>query len=773
MWIAGAPALIASCAVGNEPKTGKTGKTAAEQPLVLGAGTRLAIEGILDYGTVVFAENPTTLLEVNDFHGYEFDGKAGGIVTITMNSSSCGAPDTVLDLFGPEDANGDRGEHLVENDDAFLDSCFLDSQIKSFRLPVDGTYLVVGTSFLQEGGGHYRMQLTCENNACALPGSPTFQSTRIAQSAVDSGQFSPEDLFEIGDFMFETVYRVEDGMGNALNGAPAGTSPRPNFRQIPNNVHFAAFGAPEAQTCVTCHNVGGDDGAGDANHNIFQIGDGINRASGVPRNPITVLGGGLKQRVGEEMTVELQAEQTAAKALAASSHAAVTKALTSKGISFGSIVANPDGTVTTTGLVGIDADLIVKPFGWKGREATIRRFIEGGFRVHFGMQTQPSIVKHCANPNVNTFGNGPDCQDPDGDGVKEEITEGQLTAESIYMGLRETPVRVPAANPALQTRANQGEALFNQVGCNSCHTASLKINTPVHVEKADTTGGAGITVNLAVDNHEPRPAVAADGSMVVEMFTDLKRHDVGTALADSKPFNQIGANQFITPALWGVAVSGPWLHDGSATTLLDAVLRHAGDAQTVRNAFAALSADNQSKVVEFLGTLGRNEQVGAKPVDLSGFTLEQSTGFIDFTLPAGTTVPHGGFVIVARNASKSAFQNFYGKTLPANVTYVNSAITTPRFPNINGSETFTLFDPNFVQVDGPTVAEPSAGGRTFARTNCGSAAGAATSWTSKSNAASNATPGAGLLSTGLNQVCISEFADATSSQFEYVEIFVE
>jgi hypothetical protein len=31
-----------------------------------------------------------------------------------------------------------------------------------------------------------------------------------------------------------------------------------------------------------------------------------------------------------------------------------------------------------------------------GREALIRRFIEGGFRVHFGMQTQPSIVKHCA-----------------------------------------------------------------------------------------------------------------------------------------------------------------------------------------------------------------------------------------------------------------------------------------------------------------------------------------------------------------------------------------
>jgi hypothetical protein len=71
--------------------------------------------------------------------------------------------------------------------------------------------------------------------------------------------YASEDLFESGDFLFENVYRVEDGMGNALSGAPAGTGPRPNFRPV----HFAAFGAPEAQTCVTCHNIGGDDGAGD------------------------------------------------------------------------------------------------------------------------------------------------------------------------------------------------------------------------------------------------------------------------------------------------------------------------------------------------------------------------------------------------------------------------------------------------------------------------------------------------------------------------------
>jgi cytochrome c peroxidase len=768
LWIAGAPALIAGCAIGSEPRTGK----AIAQPLVLTDGVHVSTEGILDYGTVVFAENPTTLLEAGDLHGYEFDGKAGGVITITMNAAGCGTPDTTLDLFGPEDASGARVE-LAANDDAELASCFTDSQIQSFTLPVDGRYFVVASSYLQAGGGHYRLQLSCDNAACALPGAPTFQGSRIAQTDIDHGVFTPDELFEIGDFTFETIFRVEDGMGNALTGAPANTTPRPNFRQFPNNVHFAAFGAPEAQSCVTCHNVGGDDGAGDLNHNIFQIGDGINRASGVPRNPPTVLGNGFRQQIGIEMTNDLKAELAAAKAAALASQAPVTQPLSSKGISFGSLVANPDGTVNLAGVVGVDTDLVIKPFGWKGREATIRRFIEGGFRVHFGMQTSPSIAKHCANPNVNTFGNGPDCQDPDGDGVKDEIPEGLLTAEAIYMGLRETPVRVPAATAAAQARANAGEALFSQIGCNTCHTPSLTLNSPIHVEPADTTGGAGITVNLAIDNKDPKPAQNADGTTTVEAFSDYKRHDVGAALADSKNFNQIAANQFITPPLWGIAVSAPYLHDGRAPTLADAILAHAGDALAVRNAYAALTADQQSQIVEFLGTLGRAETASAPPVDLSNYVIEQAHSLINFTIPAGTQVPHGGYLIVGRNATKAEFQSFYGKVLDTNVVYVNSA-TAVRFPIIDGSETFTLAVPgDDFDIDGPSAAMPAGGQKILSRTSCAAPAGDPASWTTAPAAAANATPGAGPLSTGQNRICITEFADATSRNFEYVEIFVE
>jgi Di-haem oxidoreductase, putative peroxidase len=607
MWIAGASTLIAGCAVDGNFKTGE-----ADEPLTLPAN--VSTEGILDYGTVVFAENPTTLLEAGDFHGYEFDGKAGGIVTIAMTGSVCGAPDTLLDLYAPGALSGSAP--LVENDDANIAPCFTDSKISNFKLPVTGRYLAVATSFLQRGGNHYTLTLTCNNGACVDPNAPTFAASQIAQTTIDAGGFTPAQLFDIGDFTFEHIFRVEEGMGNALAGLPGNSKPRPNFRQIPNNVHFAGFGAPEAQSCVTCHNEGGDDGAGDLNHNIFQIGDGVNRSSGVQRNPPPVLGSGLRQRLGEEMTIDLQGALAAGKAQAASTATNVTVTLTSKTINFGSVIAHPDQTVDFTNLSpGIDSDLVVKPFGWKGREATIRRFIEGGFRVHFGMQTQPSIVKNCASPNVNNFGNGPDCQDPDADGVKNEITEGLLSAEAVYMGLRETPVRIPAATPTAQARVNNGEALFNQVGCAGCHRQNMVIKTPIHTELPDTTGGVGITVNLATDTKLPHPALNADGSMTVEIWSDFKRHNMGAPTdvntdCDSKAFNQIGACFFMTPPLWGIRDTAPYLHDGRAATLLDSVLLHGnGDDAGSVAAFKALTADQQQQIVEFMQSLGRAEDL--------------------------------------------------------------------------------------------------------------------------------------------------------------------
>jgi hypothetical protein len=785
MWTLGVPALIAGCATGDEPKLGKTDRPIFSTESIQ---AHLAGEGIIDFGTTVFGTNPTTLLEPLDFHRYEFQAHAGGTVTITATATNCGDPDVVLDLFTEDDLAAGATQ-LIEADDSGL-ACALDAQITNFTLPIDGTYELIVRSFRQAGSvdnGHYQLTMTCTNNACALAGAPNAATVRVNQSDIDNGLLTASQLFDVGDFTFEHIFTVAEGLGNALAGAPGNGTARPAFRTNPGNVHFAAFGAPEAQSCVTCHNLGGDDGAGDRNHDIFQIGDGINRSSGVERNPPTVLGNGYRQRIGEEMTIDLKAELASALAKAKSTNVAVTQALTSKGISFGSIVANVDQTVNFAGLQGVDTDLVIKPFGWKGREATLKRFVEGGFRVHFGIQSQPQVDLKC--PNTNLLGTGA-CPDPDGDGMVNELTEGGLSAMAIYMGLREIPVRVPAISAAAQARANSGESLFNSVGCATCHTQFMTANSPIHVEAADSvanhgTGGKGITLNLAVDNKDPKPAVNANGSMTIEVFSDFKRHNVGVSLQDNQPFNQIAANQFITPPLWGIAVSAPYLHDGRARTLQDAILQHDGDALAVRNSFAALTADQQSQVVEFLLTLGRQENVDAAAVkvNLSNYLLQQIKPFgggfrlTQAALPPGTLVPHGGRIVIARNATQAQFQAFYGRTLDSNTLFLTGGNV---FPTISGGEQFALFDSNNdattlgVGTDGFTFPEAAAAGQDLQRLDCGLISTQAASWNIVAATPASATPGVTGLSTGQNRICITEVADSpTNSNFEFIEILVE
>ena len=67
-------------------------------------------------------------------------------------------------------------------------------------------------------------------------------------------------------------------------------------------------------------------------------------------------------------------------------------------------------------------------------------------------------------------------------------------------------------------------------------------------------------------------------------------------------------SEFRTQPLWGIAAVGPYLHDGRANTLEEAILAHGGEAAAARDAFAAMSQDDRGSIVEFLLSLGGRDQ---------------------------------------------------------------------------------------------------------------------------------------------------------------------
>jgi hypothetical protein len=115
---------------------------------------------------------------------------------------------------------------------------------------------------------------------------------------------------------------------------------------------------------------------------------------------------------------------------------------------------------------------------------------------------------------------------------------------------------------------------------------------------------APFQVDLTVAGPGPHLPRELDGSVLVPAYTDLKRHDLGPEL-DNEALVQGGVptEQFLTRKLWGMANEPPFLHNGRALTIHDAIVKHGGEAATTRDAYLALPAARQRLVVDFLKTL--------------------------------------------------------------------------------------------------------------------------------------------------------------------------
>ncbi|MBT8131619.1 MAG: hypothetical protein KJO35_05060, partial [Gammaproteobacteria bacterium] len=94
------------------------------------------------------------------------------------------------------------------------------------------------------------------------------------------------------------------------------------------------------------------------------------------------------------------------------------------------------------------------------------------------------------------------------------------------------------------------------------------------------------------------------GGLLIRLFGDLKRHDMGYELAENFQGGSDKVNrEFITAELWGVADTAPYLHDGRAMTLNEAILAHGGEAEAAQRAYAKSSEADKNRLLKFLHSL--------------------------------------------------------------------------------------------------------------------------------------------------------------------------
>ncbi len=219
-------------------------------------------------------------------------------------------------------------------------------------------------------------------------------------------------------------------------------------------------------------------------------------------------------------------------------------------------------------------------FGWKGEFATLDEFVRAACANELGLSNPSKPQAISMAKAVPASG-------------KTDLSDAQCVLIGDYLRALPAPVRDIPTNPHVRGEVEAGAATFEAIGCADCHTPNLGTiagfysNLLLHDMGADLASSTGYY-------GEP-PAAPSEGS--------------GTA----PPV----ANEWRTPPLWGVADSAPYLHDGRAATLDDAITRHKGEAAHVVEMYQNLKLTDRANVLAFLGSLRAPGMVGTTDTRLA------------------------------------------------------------------------------------------------------------------------------------------------------------
>ena len=229
-------------------------------------------------------------------------------------------------------------------------------------------------------------------------------------------------------------------------------------------------------------------------------------------------------------------------------------------------------------------------FGWKAGQPTLKQQTAGAFIGDMGLTTEFFAKENCLDHQI-------DCKNaPNGNGdmtdseYQYEVSSKILDKITFYTN----HLAVPARRNAYDQQVLNGQKVFNQIGCQQCHTASY------------TTVKSDEFPELSHQKIYP--------------YTDMLLHDMGEALTDfdknSKTVKgdiavefQAQANEWRTPPLWGIGLAqtvdqnATFLHDGRARNLLEAVLWHGGEAEQSKQKVLQLSKQQRLELLAFLEDL--------------------------------------------------------------------------------------------------------------------------------------------------------------------------
>lgn len=223
-------------------------------------------------------------------------------------------------------------------------------------------------------------------------------------------------------------------------------------------------------------------------------------------------------------------------------------------------------------------ELKIGRFGWKLQKATVRDQSASAFAGDIGIST-PDVPRHwgdCTPAQIECLAMPTGVQERLGD---TEAPDPVLDLVTFYSENLAVPARRNIDDPQVL----KGKQAFYESGCSNCHVPKF------------------VTSRKAANK--------AHAFQLIWPYSDFLLHDMGEGLADGQKVGDANGNEWRTPPLWGIGLTKTvnnhtfFLHDGRARNLTEAILWHGGEAETARNNFATMDAEQRKALIAFLESL--------------------------------------------------------------------------------------------------------------------------------------------------------------------------
>ncbi len=217
-------------------------------------------------------------------------------------------------------------------------------------------------------------------------------------------------------------------------------------------------------------------------------------------------------------------------------------------------------------------------FGWKSQHASLESFSADAYLNEMGITSPLFPQENSSSGRDVSFGTRFDpVPDPEDDGI-------DVIAFANFMRSTKAPAR-----GRITDEVRRGEQLFTQIGCATCHVASIRTARP-----GTRINGNAFTVPPAL------------GNKIIHPYSDFLVHDIGTGdgipILPTPEFAHT-ATKIRTAPLWALRTRNRLMHDGLSFTKQEAIARHAGQAAAVTARFNALSDADERRVLAFLDSL--------------------------------------------------------------------------------------------------------------------------------------------------------------------------